>query len=187
MVGKQKPEMKTETLDGRFVFVLGTSHHLQMAERRAARENNVADPLYTELIKHFLRPTCLGDAVDAIFEEASGCGPTAAEKLAKELGLAYRDVDPHPNERYLHNLSPETGEPLAPPFDLVVRVSHEQHSKREDLWVTKIGQEEFRAAVVICGFLHTLTLSEKLTNAGFVVYAYVYVPHDKLCRRMHPS
>src|SRR6266849_2004152 len=141
-----------------------------MAENRKDREHNVDDPVYTKLIEHFM--TCFGIPVDFIFEEASGCGPTAAEKLARGLRLKYVDFDPHPDNRHLSGLCKETGQSLDQPFDLVAWEFAEQQSKREHFWVKKIRKEQFQAALVICGFAHTLSLSEKLISAGFDVYAH---------------
>jgi len=164
----------------RLVVVLGTSHRLQRAEKR---ENSIGDPDYINLIEH-LR-SCHG--IDFIFEEASELGPTAAEKLAEGFHLKYMDFDPHPDNRHLYGLCKETGRSLDPPFNLVTRMFAEQHFKREDFWVEKIRKEQFEAALVICGLVHTLSLSEKLISAGFDVYAHYYMPHDKLCRKMRTT
>jgi hypothetical protein len=172
-------QVEIETQDKRLVIVLGTSHALQMAENRADREYNVDDPLYTKLIQRFTK--CFGIPVDSIFEEASGCGPTAAEKLARDLGLKYVDVDPPPGRRHLYGLCSETGESLDEPFDLVRRTFADRQSDRERFWAERIRKEQFQSALMICGLLHTLSLSEKLISAGFEVFSYCYAPHDRLC------
>jgi hypothetical protein len=167
----------------RLVVVLGTSHALQMAENREDREHNVDDPVYTKLVEHFV--ACSG--IDFIFEEASECGPTAAEKLADSLHKKYLDVDPHPDNRHRYRLDRDTGQNLDPPFDHVTWTFAEKQFKREDFWVEKIRRESFQAALVICGIVHTLSLSGRLMSAGFDVYAHCYMPHDKLCRKTHPG
>ncbi len=174
--------MGAENGKERIAVVLGTSHRLQGAEKR---EGNVDDPNYINLIEH-LR-SGLGIDIDFIFEEASGLGPTAAQKLAESSGLKYRDIDPQVDERHLYDLSADTGGPLQTPFDFAVWTKHEEHRKRETFWVEKIKGESFRGGLVICGILHTLSLAGTLSSAGFEVYACHYVPHDKLCRKMHPA
>lgn len=179
--GVNQVEMQND--ERRLVVVLGTSHALQMAENREDREHNVDDPVYTNLIEHFM--TCFGIPVDFIFEEGSNCGPTAAERLAKGLHLKYMDFDPHPDTRHLYGLCRETGQNLRPPFDHVTWTFAEKQFKREDFWIEKMRRESFQAALVICGIVHTLSLSGRLMSAGFDVYAHFYMPHDKLCRKMH--
>src|SRR5580765_382909 len=59
------------------VTVLATLHVVQGAEKRVG---NVLDPVYVALLEKLM----LSEGVDFIFEEASGLGPTIAEKLALE-------------------------------------------------------------------------------------------------------
>lgn len=62
------------------VIVLATHHELQGAEKRFG---NVDDPLYAELLEELVD----AQGLDFIFEEATGLGPTIAEKLSQaELG-----------------------------------------------------------------------------------------------------
>jgi hypothetical protein len=172
--------MERENGDDRLVVVLGTSHRLQGAEKR---EGNIDDPDYISLIEH-LRSFY---GIDFIFEEACELGPTAAQKLAERRCLKYRDIDPHPDKRHLYGLPKDTGDFLKKPFDFAARTKPEAHRKREVFWVEKTKAESFQAALVICGLLHTLSLSEKLISAGFDVHAHYYTPHDKLCRKMHST
>lgn len=169
----------------RLVVILGTSHALQMAENWQDRKYNVDDSVYIELVEHFT--TCSGVPVGYIFEEASGRGPTAAERLAEGLHLEYMDIDPHPDNRHLHGLCRETGQPLDEPFESVRWTFAEKQFKREDFWVQRIREAQFQSAIVICGLAHTLSLAGRLIAAGFEVFAHEYMPHDKLCRRMHSA
>jgi hypothetical protein len=57
--------------------VLATLHVIQGAEKRVG---NVHDPMYVALLNKLM----VSESVDFIFEEASGLGPTIAEKLALE-------------------------------------------------------------------------------------------------------
>ena len=55
------------------VTLLGTSHRLQGAEKS---KFNIDDPIYTVVVDRLMQ------GKDFIFEEATGLGPTTAEKLA---------------------------------------------------------------------------------------------------------
>lgn len=176
--------MELQNEEARLVVVLGTSHALQMGENREDSEHNVDDPVYSKLLEKFR--TGFGMSVDCVFEEASECGPTAAEKLAGRWSTKYIDMDPHPNNRHLYGIE-ATGEPMDEYFDPGKRMFAEEHFKREDLWTKRIREEPFRAALVICGLAHTLSLAGRLISVGFEVHTYGYMPHDKLCRRPHTS
>jgi hypothetical protein len=169
----------------RAVAILGTVHEIQGAEKYQRRK--VEDPAYLALIKQFL------PGKDFVFEEASALGPTKAEQLASEqLGKdRYLDVDPHVSERPAYRIG-ETGQssPINPydgSTDSVRREFEEEQSKREYLWIGKIEKAEFTSALFICGYLHTLSLSYKLREAGFRVESWTYVPYAKLCPLPHGS
>jgi hypothetical protein len=165
-----------ETGYERIVIVLGVDHRLQGAEKR---ERNVVDPDYGRLIEQFL--TAYGVRVDTIFEEASGLGPTTAQKLANRLVLPYHDVDPHEDKRHLHGLSRDTGGSLDKPYDFAAFTRPAEQSRREEFWVHRIGTVSFRVGLMICGFLHLLSLAGRLIASGFEVHANYYIPLDKLC------
>lgn len=166
------------------MFVLGTAHRLQGAEKQ---EGSIDDPDYISLVEHLSLRSGFGVRVDCIFEEASELGPTAAQKLAESSGLKYRDIDPHVEKRHLYGLARDTGDPLVEPFHLdACWEFFEEHFKREDFWVEGIKGESFQVGLVICGLLHTLSLAGKLMSAGFEVYACYYVPYHKLCRKCNP-
>ena len=85
------------------ISILGTSHRLQGA-LKAERIQHIDDPSYKKYLEDQLRPKL----VDFVFEEASECGPTIAEKVATELlGKGrYLDVDPHPDTRANFGIPP---------------------------------------------------------------------------------
>jgi len=100
------------------VTVLATLHVVQGAEKRAG---NVHDPMYVELLKKLVA----SERVDFIFEEASGLGPTIAEKLALETMPFghYVDIDPGRSERPDFGIPANSSEPYmigAPPTVTVV-------------------------------------------------------------------
>jgi hypothetical protein len=95
-------------------------------------------------------------------EEASGCGPTIAEKSAHEkLGPGhYLDVDLLRADRERYGIGDTGGQPipidflhamdgyLCPEYDL-------EQEKRENLWLCQI---EGIRAIFICGYLHTFSI-----------------------------
>ena len=155
------------------VTVLATLHVVQGAEKRAG---NVHDPAYVALLNKLI----LSEGADFIFEEASGLGPTIAEKLALErfpFGH-YVDIDPARNERMDFGIPANSSEPNmigAPPS---VAFANWQildvHARREELWLQRIQQRKFESALVICGLVHLLSFSFRLQAAKFSVQAINY-------------
>jgi hypothetical protein len=155
------------------VTVLATLHVTQGAEKRLG---NVHDPMYAALLNKLL----VSESVDFIFEEASGLGPTIAEKLALErLPFGhYVDIDPARGERADLGIPANSSEPNmigAPP---TVAFANWQildvHAKREELWLMRIQQHKFESALVICGLVHLLSFSFRLQDAKFSVQAINY-------------
>jgi hypothetical protein len=155
------------------VTVLATLHVVQGAEKRFG---NVHDPMYVALLEKLM----ISERVDFIFEEASGLGPTIAEKLALErLAFGhYVDIDPARNERMDFGIPANSSEPHmigAPPS---VAFANWQildvHTKREELWLQRMQQRKFASALVICGLVHLLSFSFRLQSAKFSVQAINY-------------
>ena len=155
------------------VTVLATLHVIQGAEKRLG---NVYDPMYVALLNKLMD----SEEVDFIFEEASGLGPTIAEKLALEkLGFGrYLDIDPARGERAEMGIPVNTHEPHmigAPPK---VAFAHwqilEVHARREELWLKRMQQQEFESALVICGLVHLLSFAFRLQIANYSVQAIDY-------------
>jgi hypothetical protein len=155
------------------VTVLATLHVLQGAEKRVG---NVHDPMYVILLEKLM----VSEGVDFIFEEASGLGPTIAEKLALErLPFGhYVDIDPARNERMDFGIPANSSEPNmigAPPSAAFANWQIlDVHAKREDLWLQRIKQRRFESALVICGLVHLLSFSFRLQSANFSVQAINY-------------
>ena len=84
------------------IVLLGTVHSVRGAEKSPRKQ--IDDPSYRKLIELFV--SCCD--VDYIFEEASGCGPTDAEKIANRHSIRYKDVDLHPDERRVESASPHS-------------------------------------------------------------------------------
>jgi hypothetical protein len=97
------------------------------------------------------------------------------------------DVDPHPCNRAKFGISPlrEEFTPINPceqgSRDFVQHEDLDGQDKREELWVSRVEGQPFDFALLICGYLHTLSLSFRLRSAGFsVAQTSVYMPFDKL-------
>lgn len=155
------------------VTVLATLHILQGAEKRVG---NVHDPIYVALLNKLMT----SEEVDFIFEEASGLGPTFAEKLALEkLAFGhYVDMDPARGERAEFGIPAHSNEPHMIGEPPSVAFANWQlldaQAKREELWIRRMQQHEFRSALVICGLVHLLSFSFRLQEAKYSVQAINY-------------
>lgn len=162
----------------RFVIVLGTTHELQGAEKNL---RSVDDPLYRLLLNQLIAE----DGLDFIFEEATGLGPTTAEKLSLTLGPnRYLDVDPPRDKREKFGIPSNTNEPFmlgspvgSPPIVAFAdRLFHEVHAKREQFWLQQMMNQEFKKSLMICGQNHTLSFAFRLQAANFTVKTVTYAP-----------
>lgn len=167
------------------VILLGTAHRLQGAKRGIC---NIEDPDYATLVDQLSRQY----QVDFVFEEASGLGPTFAEKFAlANIGPhRYKDIDPSAADRRKVGI-PETGKDYRigkkPNFD----TNHwgfgreeliEAHEKREHFWLPLIREQKFIKALMICGQAHLLSFAFRLKSDGIDVKAYSYMPYALLAR-----
>src|SRR6266404_4965802 len=118
----------------RLVIVLATHHELQGAEQRSG---NMDDPMYSALLEQLIT----AEGLDFIFEEATGLGPTIAERLSlAKLGpQRYLDVDPTRDERQKFGIPANAGEPYmigSPPHAAFANWEFgEVHALREELWI----------------------------------------------------
>lgn len=155
------------------VTVLATLHVVQGAEKRLG---NVHDPMYVALLNKLM----VSEGVDFIFEEASGLGPTTAEKLALErLAFGhYVDIDPARDERAEFGIPTISSEPNMIGEPPTVAFANWQvldvHAKREELWLKRMRQHEFQSALAICGLVHLLSFAFRLQAAQFSVQAINY-------------
>jgi hypothetical protein len=155
------------------VTVLATLHVVQGAVKRVG---NVHDPMYVALLKKLM----ISEGVDFIFEEASGLGPTIAERLAlDELPFGrYLDIDPARGNRQDFGIPPNSSEPHMIGEPPTVAFANWQvldvHSKREELWLERMMQRQFQSALVIVGLVHLLSFSFRLQSANFFVQAINY-------------
>jgi hypothetical protein len=155
------------------VTVLATLHELQGAEKR---HGNVKDPKYIELLRQLITT----EGIDFVFEEASGQGPTIAERLAFEyLGRGrYLDVDPHRDEREKHGIPRDShdfymiGTP--PKVGHASELFHQVHALREKFWIRQLAEREFESALMVCGLAHLLSFAFRLHAANFSVKSLDY-------------
>jgi hypothetical protein len=146
---------------------------IQGAEKRVG---NLHDPIYVALLNKLMT----SEGVDFVFEEASGLGPTLAEKLTlEELGFGrYLDIDPARGEGAEFGISVSSSEPnmigSPPKVGFANWQLLEVHAKREELWMKRMQQREFESALVICGLVHLLSFSFRLQTAKFSVQAIDY-------------
>jgi hypothetical protein len=165
------------------VILLGTSHRVQGAEKGSS---NVEDPDYETLVEQL----CRTFSVDFIFEEASGLGPTFAEKFAlEEIGSnRYKDIDPSVEQRKKLGIAPETGKDYRigkPNLD----TNHwgygreeliDAQEQREFFWLPFVREQEFSRALLICGQAHLLSFAFRLKDENLDVRAYSYMPYKLL-------
>jgi hypothetical protein len=167
------------------VILLGTSHRLQGAKKGRC---NIEDPDYGTLIEQVWATF----SVDFVFEEASGLGPTFAEKFALEkIGPNhYKDIDPSAYERKKLGMDSETGKDYRI-GTLNFDTGHwgyareelvDVHEKREYLWLPFVRAHEFNRALLVCGQAHLLSFAFRLKGENFAVRAYSYMPYKLLAR-----
>src|SRR5438105_2916726 len=163
------------------IAVFGTCHDVQGAEKRRGRR--LDDAQYRAMLDRLLHGR------DFVFEEATGLGPSTASKMAEaRLGPnRYLDVDPAVEHRSAFGIARVTGYPNAidpsdAETDFVCTELVEPQGVRENLWVGTIAERDFENALLICGFVHTLSISFKLYAAGYTVEAHHYVPWHPYCR-----
>jgi hypothetical protein len=163
----------------RRIVILGTYHELQGSDKRLG---NVSDPLYSILLGELFE----SEAVNFVFEEASGFGSTTAERFANEiLGAGcYLDVDPPLLRRKDLNISTPSNQPYMignpPDAGFANWQSTEVHESREIFWSQAIQGSAFDSGLMVCGIAHMLSFAFRLRAANFEVKAIDYLPRHKL-------
>jgi len=165
------------------VILLGTSHRVQGA---AKGSSNIEDCDYKTLVEQLWQTF----SVDFVFEEASGLGPTFAEKFAFEkIGAnRYKDIDPGGQQRKKLGFAPGTSKDYRigrPNLD----TNHwgygreeliDAHEQREYFWLPFIREQKFSRALLICGHAHLLSFAFRLKSENVEVKAYSYMPYKLL-------
>lgn len=159
----------------RLVIVLGTLHRLQGADKAFS---NIDDPLYSILVRDLIET----NSIEFVFEEATGVGPTTAERLAGEiLGHGrYLDVDPPRGQREGLGIPLSSNQPYLvgnpPDADFANWQLIPTHEGREKLWLRRIEATAFGTALMVCGNAHMLSFAFRLKEAGFETRAIDYLP-----------
>jgi len=154
----------------RRITVMGVSQELQGFLNSS---ESITDARYAEQIIGIISD----ESIDIIFEEALGGGRTTAHELLHSLkSIRYRNIDPHPT-------APHDFGFVAEPGRLSSIEVNDEEAKREDLWCKGIAEQQFESALVICGYLHTLTIVSRLRTAGFRVKSDYCLPPDVLSGR----
>jgi hypothetical protein len=171
----------TQVKDGKMdrrIVVLGVSHRLQGSPNYP---NGVNDPGYSDTLRAIISE----GFIDFIFEEASGCGLTTAARLIESLkSIRYLDIDPHLSLRHEFGIVNDSGQSF-PLGDISDEERVAEDAKREEFWCKRIAEHDFKSGLVICGYLHTLSVTFRLRSAGFGVRFDQYIPHDKLCSHVN--
>jgi hypothetical protein len=165
------------TAEPRRIKVLGASHSVQ---GYPMFRGSVLDPAYSAIIKNIIAL----ESIDFIFEEGSGY-QTIAHGIADEGSILYLDVDPPTLEAHKFGIQDSKGQPF--PEDIADEQKVEEQSKREPYWCTKIEQAQFRSGLLICGYLHTLSMAIRLFALDLQVTYADYIPHDMLCSHPKPG
>jgi hypothetical protein len=165
------------------VILLGTSHRVQGALKGI---RNVEDPDYKTLVEQLSQTF----SVDFVFEEASGLGPTFAEKFAlQRIGPnRYKDIDPSVEQRKKLGIAPDTGKDYRI-GRLNLDTNHwgygreeliDAQEQREHFWLPFIRERDFRRALLVCGQAHLLSFAFRLKADNLEVRAYSYMPYKLL-------
>src|SRR5580698_301962 len=154
-------------MEPRLVFVLGASHRVQ---GWPMFRGSVRAPGYSEKLNTIMAE----ESVDFIFEEGSGFH-TIARGVAEIASTRYLDVDPHPSVAHSFGIVDSAGHPF--PEDIAPEELVKEQAKREEFWYSRIAKEDFKSGLLVCGYLHTLSMAFRLLSGGFRVKYADYLPH----------
>ena len=164
------------------IVILGTSHNVQGGENWHGQ--SLDDTQFKSVLNNLVR------GKDFLFEEATGLGPTTAEHLALSRWGAghYLDIDPPLGDREALGIPQSTGDSV--PIDTFDADTDSLCSeligaqeKREEVWLGKIQVTAFDRGLLLCGFLHALSMSFRLRAAGYTVEAFHYLPWRRFCQK----
>ena len=151
----------------RRVCVLGTNHLYQHEVYRKGYFLEVRDAISTHKV----------DFVGEEYPKENGPGSFAKRIVDTEYpGVRWKNVDLTKSER--EGIPDKNPWGIGPLQDLDFQIA------RESAWVERTSAETKESALVICGFAHTFSISERLRLAGFEVEVRVFVDgkDDQLIR-----
>ena len=145
--------------------VLGVDHRIQGDPDVRGAFNDLD---YRALIEAII--SC--GKIDFVGEERN-LNITFAERITDQLlGTGrYINIDIPPGEREAQEIGDTTRMPL---FNFETRHDLEAHDKRESFWVKRLVEKTAIRGLLICGSLHTFSVSLKLMGLKFKVDACTY-------------
>lgn len=148
--------------------VLGTRHDLQTAP--------------VSLFPDFVAALCREFRVDFIGEEANGLEWTHAKRVSALVGADWANVDLTLAERESMGLT-DTWDATLSCDDRFLRDSKRLFlgpmEERERAWVARLTNRTRASGLLICGIVHTLSVSSKLADTGHRVLPHYYMPEEK--------
>jgi hypothetical protein len=145
--------------DSRKICILGTLHDYQYKVVRDTYLQTVNDLITIH-------------EVDLVAEEASGVPNTYAKQWVETCrnklnrDIQWKNVDLTREER--------KELPDVNPYGIGTLVDLDFQITRERAWIARTSQEMKESALLICGWVHTLSVAEKFRSSGFVVEVNVY-------------
>ena len=148
------------------VYVLGTKHDLQKAER---------DPQENAAFKELIAETSKTLQIRAIVEEMSreALGKTDQSiclQVAHALALAHLYCDPDTQARKQLGIAVDDNELRIQawyknwPLEALARVIREEHAKREKIWLDEIRRLDVWPVLFVCGANHATPFAALLTE-----------------------
>jgi hypothetical protein len=147
------------------LIILGTDHDLQ---------KRVYNPTFTDLVLEL----CRQYKVDFIAEEANCVTWTYAERLSSFVCAKWANVDITPKERELMRLENTWDATLSCDDRFLDSRQLFLEPMREWVWVARAANRTRHCCLLICGIVHTMSVSSKLASAGHTVLPHYYIPQS---------
>jgi hypothetical protein len=156
--------------------VLGTAHDFQ-------------EPECVSKFAKFVEELCRRYKVDFIAEEANGAECTHAKIVASSVNARWANVDITQKERDSKGLECTSVGSLSPDEEFAVdsmfcadtvlnskKLCFSWMEERERVWVARAEGSTVKSCLLICGVVHTLSVSSKFASAGHAVFPHYYMP-----------
>ena len=156
--------------------ILGTDHDLQTRSHNPTFAN-----LVLELCRHY--------KIDFIAEEANGVEWTHAKQVSSSVGAGWANVDLSLKERELTHLG-ETWDATLSCDDRFLesrKLFLRPNEEREWVWVARAAMRTTQCCLLICGIVHTLSVSSKLASASHTVFPHYYMSSTEFGAGNNPT
>ncbi len=137
----------------RKICIFGVHHNYQYCVLR---------PMYLQRLKSLIRL----HSVDLVAEEAGTLSTTYAREAVKEESKA--------STRWV-NVETEEEYKRAPNNGCDTLIDFEFHDARERVWIETTSRAMKESALLICGYVHTLSVAGKFRSRGFEVEVHSYI------------